>query len=91
VTQITVKRAVEAWNWIHNNAHEEVGTEYHARKCDSDGAPLRTHVYFKNYHDIMRVPESLVDEVMTGVRTNRRKFDTRMFALTAKARERIGQ
>lgn len=90
MTQITVGRAVEAWNWIYNNSHEEVGTVYHPRKCDGEGRPLRTHVYFKNYHDTMRVPDALLDEVMAGLRPNTRKFDTRMYALKPNARRAIG-
>lgn len=89
--QKTVKRAVEAWYWIRNNAHEEVGSVYHHSKKDEKGLPVRTHVYFKNYHEVMKVPESLVSEVFAGIVPNRAKFDTRMYALTKKSRLAVGE
>lgn len=88
--QITVKRAIEALNWIHNNAHEEVGTVYHPHKMDENGFPLKTHMYFRNHFETMRVPQELCAEVFSMIRPNRRKFDTRMFALRRAARLRIG-
>lgn len=90
MAQITAQRAVEAWHWIANNPHEEVGTEYHDTKVDGQGHPVRTHIYMRNYHDKLRIPEALIAEVFAGIMPNRRKFDTRMYALRKSARERIG-
>lgn len=87
--QKTVKTAIEAWHWINNNAHQEVGTEYHATKLDGEGLPLRTHMFFKNYFETMRVPEALCSEVFSMIAPNKRAFDTRMFALKAGAKRAI--
>lgn len=80
--QVTVKRAVEAWHWIANNPHHIVGTEYNS-KGDV------THIFFKNYFDTMRVPTKLLKEFWSGVKTNTRKFDTRMYALKPNARHSV--
>lgn len=89
VKQYTVKRAVEAWNWIHNNEHHIVGTDYSKTRLDDDGHPLRIAMYFQNYHEKMRVPERLCSEVFAQIRPNKRKFDSRMFALRPKARDAV--
>ena len=82
--QFTVKRAVEAWKWIHNNAHHEAGYEYHPITTEL------THVFFRNHHEKMRVPAQLYrDEVSKGVTPNKRAFDTRMFALTRAAKMQV--
>lgn len=81
--QITIKRAVEALYWIHNNAHHEVGTDYHPVTGEA------THIYYRNYHEKMRVPMALTAEVGKFIRPNKRKFDTRMFALTQAGKMRV--
>ncbi len=83
--QRTVKCAVEAWHWIANNPHNEVGLEFRTdaagRECEDIIA-----IFFRNYHEKLRVPEKLRKEVMAGLMPNRRKFDTRMYALRKHAR-----
>lgn len=80
--QITVKSAVEAWRWIANNAHHEVGTEF----TDSGE---RKAIYLRNHVVRLRVPDALCPEVFKGLKPNERPFDTRMYALTNEAREVI--
>ncbi len=87
--QRTVKRAIEAWNWIHNNDHHIVGTEWHPTKIGKDGLPARSHLYLQNYHERLRVPEALVDEVWNQIEPNKRKFDSRMYALKRKAKSMV--
>jgi len=86
MTQRTAKRLVEALYWIHNNAHHEVGTEYHPTKCDDEGRALKTHMFFRNHHDTSRVPVAMLPELFKLIRPNKRAFDTRMYALTRKGR-----
>lgn len=81
--QRTVKRGVEALYWINNNSHHEVGLEFNKDNVE-------THQYFKNYHEKIRVPIGLMrEEVSPYIRPNKRKFDTRMFALTAKGKNMV--
>lgn len=80
--QITVKRAVEALYWLHNNAHFEAGAEFHPTKVDDKGRPLATHMFYRNNFEKLRVPAALMTEVSKYIRPNTRPFDTRMFALT---------
>lgn len=75
MAQRTVKRAVEALYWLHNNAHHEAGWEEGGK-----------HFFYRNYHDKLRVPAALMPEVSKYVRPNKRAFDTRMFALTRAGR-----
>lgn len=82
--QRTAKSVVEALDWIHNNAHPEVGTDYHPVRGDE-----MTHVYFKNYFEKMRIPIDMYPEVSKLIRPNKRAFDTRMFALTRKGRSML--
>jgi hypothetical protein len=82
VKQQTAKRAVEAWHWLHNNAHHHVGTDFRP-----DGTTRA--VWFKNHHEMMRVPETLLDEVFAGLTPNKRAFDTRMYALTSAAKRKV--
>ncbi len=89
--QITVKRVVEALYWIHNNEHHIVGTEFHPTKKDENGRDVTTHVYFQNHFEKLRVPQSLVAEVFSFIRPNRRKFDTRMYALTRAAKIQVSR
>lgn len=85
--QITVKRAVEALHWLHNNEHHIVGTEN--SKIGADGKLTFSHVYYQNYHEKLRVPYALCQEVGKYIRPNKRKFDTRMYALTPKGRQLV--
>ena len=85
--QFTVKRAVEAWNWLHNNEHHIVGVE-HYEPYDPDKKAKA--VYFQNHHMKMRVPQELVEEVMDNIKSNTRKFDTRMYMLKPAAKRKIG-
>ena len=80
MAQRTAKTIVEVLTWLHENDHHEVGVEQ----------PKETHAYYKNYHDILRVPIPLIVQCQPYFRPNRRKFDTRMFALTAAGRRLIG-
>lgn len=89
MTQITVSTAVEAFKWIDQNAHHIVGTEWHPTKRDEKGRQVRTHIFLKNYHDTLRIPERVVSEVFAGIRPNKRAFDTRMYALTRKTRQEL--
>lgn len=89
--QLTVKRAVEAWYWIANNEHFEVGTEYSKNRKDDEGRPAVVAIFFRNHHEKMRVPDSLRREVFAGIKPNRRAFDTRMFSLTKAAKLRIAK
>lgn len=87
--QRTVKRAVEALNWLHNNPHHIAGKDFHPTKRDENGRKVVTHFYYQNYHERMRVPVALAAEVAKYIRPNTRKFDTRMFALTAAGKREI--
>ena len=85
--QITVKRTVEALHWIHNSAHHVVGTEWSSKTPLGEQTMENfSHVFYANYHEKIRVPAALYAEVSKYIRPNTRKFDTRMFALTAAGR-----
>lgn len=86
--QITAKRAIEALYWLHNNAHHEVGCEW---PRDKPNAPVgeHTHIFYRNHLEKLRVPIALMPEVSKHIRPNKRKFDTRMYALTRSGREMV--
>lgn len=86
--QFTAKRLVEALYWLDNNAHHEAGVEF---KNDRDPFDKWTHSYFRNYHEKLRVPRHLDAEVRKYIRPNRRKFDTRMFAVTTAGKRMISR
>lgn len=84
--QRTVKRAVEALYWLHNNEHHIAGVENADRV---DGKMVFSHAYYQNYHEKLRVPYALCEEVHKYIRPNKRKFDTRMYALTKAGRQLV--
>lgn len=88
--QVTVKSALEAWKWIHNNGHYEVGLEYKTDKNGLDTNEILA-VFFRNHQEKMRVPAKLREEVFSQIQPNTRKFDTRMYALKPTALELVNK
>lgn len=72
--QTTAKTIEQALDWIDKNHHHEIGTEF-----NKHGG--KTHIFYKNYHEKLRVPIALF-MVFKYIKPNTRKFDTRMFMLT---------
>lgn len=88
--QRTVKRAVEALYWLHHNEHHIVMTEWpKSMPLHKQTMENKSHISFANYHERIRVPTALCAEVFKHICPNKRKFDTRMYALTRKGREMV--
>lgn len=81
--QITPKRLVEALYWLHNNPHHHVGIEWPRSMPASEQTMENwSHHFYANYHEKLRIPAILCEDLYKYVVPNKRKFDTRMFALT---------
>lgn len=84
MAQVTPKHLAQALIWIHCNEHNESGIEYNDQGC------VRA-VYYRNYHDKMRVLSSglceWVKQFHKFIRPNTRQHDDRMYALTPAAKQ----
>jgi hypothetical protein len=89
--QRTVKTAVEALTWLHNNPHHIAGVEWSPRLPVSEHNEKNwSHAYYANYHEKIRIPAALCKEVHKHIKSNTRPFDTRMYMLTRSGKALIG-
>lgn len=90
--QITVKTAVEALTWLHNNPHHIAGVEWSPRLHPSEHTIKNwSHQYYVNHHEKIRIPADIYPNVAKYIRPNTRKFDTRMYMLTRSGKALIDE
>lgn len=85
--QITVKTVEQALAWIDTNAHHKAEIEGH----EFGVKPGYTHQTLSNYHERMRIPVAIHQQMIDLIEPNKREFDSRMFALTRKGRIRLNR
>ena len=89
--QRTVKTAVEALTWLHNNEHQFAGYEWPRSMPEREQTMENwSRFFYANHHEKIRVPAALLVEVIKYTRPNMRKFFTRPYMLTRAGKALIG-